>query len=82
MYGYINDIQLAITNLNTSMNADDTSICYHSHEITQLNEAINNDLYQLEKWLEGNNLSFKVVETCAMLTLHQAKVEGLAEPKP
>ena len=49
---YINDLPLAFTNSNTSMYADDTSICYHSHEITRLNEAINNDLYKLDKWLE------------------------------
>ena len=29
---YINDLPLAITNSNASMYADDTSICYHSHE--------------------------------------------------
>ena len=57
---YINDLPLAITNSNTSMYADDTSICYHSHEITRLNEAINNDLYKLEKWLEGNKLSLNL----------------------
>lgn len=55
------------------MYADDTSICYHSHEITQLNEAINNDLYKLEKWLEGNTLSLNVVKTRAMLIYTKQK---------
>ena len=49
------------------MYADDTSVCYHSYEITQLNEAINNDLYKLEKWLERNKLSLNVVKIRAML---------------
>ena len=41
-------------------------IC-HSHEIIQLNEAINNELYKVEKLLEGNKLSLNVVKTRAML---------------
>ena len=63
---YIDDLPLAITISNNSRYADDNSICYHSHEITQLNEAINNDLYKLEQWLEGNKLSLIVVKTRAM----------------
>ena len=59
------------------MYADDTSICYHSHEITQLNEAINNDLYKLEKWLEGNKLSLNVVKTRAMLISIKQKYKDL-----
>ena len=49
------------------MYAYDTSIFHQSHEITQLNEAITRDVYQLEKWWEGNKLSLNVVETSAML---------------
>ena len=74
---YINDLPLAITNSNTSMYADDTSICYHSHDITQLNEAINRDLYSLEKWLEGNKLSLNVVKTRAMLISTKQKYKAL-----
>jgi len=55
------------------MYADDTSACYHSHKIIQLNEAINNDLYKLEKWLEGNTLSLNVVKTRAMLIYTKQK---------
>ena len=72
---YINDLPLAITNSNTSMYADDTS--YHSHEITRLNEAINNDLYKLEKWLEGNKLSLTLVKTRAMLISTKQKCKAL-----
>ena len=59
------------------MYADDTSICYHSHEITRLNEAINNDLYKLEKWLEGNKLSLNLVKTRAMLISTKQKCKAL-----
>ena len=59
------------------MYADDTSICYHSHEITQLNEAISNDLYKLEKWLEGNKHSLNVVKTRAMLISTKQKHKEL-----
>ena len=74
---YVNDLPLAITNSNTSMYADDTSICYHSHEITLLNEAINNDLYKLEQWLEGNRLPLNLVKTRAMLISTKQKCKAL-----
>ena len=59
------------------MYAYDTSICYDSHEITHLNEAINDDLYKLEKWLEGNKLSLNVVKTRAMLVSTKQKYKAL-----
>ena len=74
---YINDLPLAKTNSNTSMYADDTSTCYHSHEVTQLNEAINNDNYKLEKWLDGNKLSLNVGTTHAMLISRKQKYKDL-----
>ena len=51
-------------------------IC-HSHEIIQLNEAINNELYKVEKLLEGNKLSLNVVKTCAMLISTKQKYKAL-----
>ena len=74
---YINDLPLVITNSNASMYADDTSICYHSHDITQVNEASNRDLYNLEKWLEGNKLSLHVVKTHVMLISTKQKYKAL-----
>ena len=35
--------------------------------LTQLNEAINRDLCNLEKWIEENKLSLTVVKSRAML---------------
>ena len=48
---------------NVSMYADDTSLCYQSHDMTRLNEAINSDLAKLDKWLQGNKLSLNVAKT-------------------
>ena len=46
---YINDLPQAVRKSNVSMYADDTSLCHQSSDITQLNEAINSDLAQLER---------------------------------
>ena len=64
---YINDLPLAVQDSTVSMYADDTSLCHQSHNLTQLNEAINNDLKQLDTWLKGNKLSLNVAKTHAML---------------
>ena len=61
------------------MYVDDTSICYHSHEINQLNEAINNDLNKLVKWLEGNKLSLNVIKTRTMLISTKQKYKALQD---
>ena len=74
---FFNDLQLAITNSNASMHADDTSICCHSHEITQLNETINNDLCKLEKWLEGYKFSWNMGTTREMLISTKQKCKDL-----
>ena len=50
-----------------SMYADDTSLCYQSHDMTRLNEAINSDLRKLDAWLQGNKLSLNVAKTHSML---------------
>ena len=49
------------------MYADDTSFCHYVLNMTQLNGAINNDLKQLDIWLQGNKLSLNVPETHSML---------------
>ena len=40
---YINNLQRAIQDSSVTMYADDTSLCHQSHDLTQLNEAINSD---------------------------------------
>ena len=64
---YINDLPQAVQNSTVSMYADDTSLCYQSSDINELNEAINNDLKQLDSWLQGNKLSLNVAKTNSML---------------
>ena len=49
------------------MYADDRSLCYQASDIETLNEAINNDLIQLEMMLKGNKLYLNVAKTNSML---------------
>ena len=64
---YINDLPQADHNSSVSMYADDTSLCYHSPDTTQLSKAINNDLIKLESWLKSNKLSLNAMKTQSML---------------
>ena len=70
---YINDLPQAVQNSTVSMCADDTSLGYQSSDIDQLNEAINNDLRQLDIWLQGNKLSINVAKTNSMLVSTKQK---------
>ena len=70
---YINDLPQAVQNSTVSMYADDTSLCYQSSDIDQLNEAINNDLKQLDIWLQGNKLSLNVARTNSMFVATKQK---------
>ena len=63
----INDLPQAVQDSSVTMYADDTSLCYQSHDSTQLNEDINSDLKKLVTWLEGNKLSLNVAKTHSML---------------
>ena len=64
---YINDLPQAVQDSTISMYADDTSLCYQSHDLTRLNQAINSDLQKLDTWLQGNKLSLNVAKTHSML---------------
>ena len=70
---YINDLPQAVLDSNVSMYADDTSLCYQSHDMTRLNEAINSDLAKLDTWLQGNKLSLNVAKTHSMLISSKQK---------
>ncbi len=69
---YINDLPRAIQDSSASMFADDSSLCYRSSDITQLNEVINNDLKSLDTWLQGNKLTPNVAKTLLLLLIHEA----------
>ena len=56
----INDLPQAVWGSTVSMYVDDTTLCHKSHDMTQLNKAINNDLKNLDNWLQGNKLSLNV----------------------
>ena len=58
---YINDLPCIMENSKVSMYADDTSLYYSSSDISQLNDALNEDLKKLDRWLKGNKLSLNVV---------------------
>ena len=70
---YINDLPQAIQDSVVSMYADDTSLCYQSSDMTQLSEAINNDLKILDTWLQGNKLTLNVAKTHSMLLCTKQK---------
>ena len=70
---YINDLPQAVLDSNVSMYADDTSLCYQSHDMIRLNEAINSDLAKLDTWLQGNKLSLNVAKTHSMLISSKQK---------
>ena len=59
------------------MYADDTSLCYQSHDLTRLNKAINSDLKKLDTWLQGNTLSLNVAKTHSMLISTKQKHNSL-----
>ena len=74
---YINDLPQAVQDSAVSMYADDTSLCYQSHDLTRLNEAINSDLKKLDTWLQGNKLSLNVAKTHSMLISSKQKQNSL-----
>ena len=74
---YINDLPQAVQDSSVTMYADDTSLCHQSHDLTQLNEAINSDLKKLETWLNGNKLSLNVAKTHSMLMSTKQKGSSL-----
>ena len=59
------------------MYADERSLCHQSSDIAQLNEAINSDLAQVEKWLKGNKRSLNVMKTHSMLISTKSKHKTL-----
>ena len=64
---YIKDLPHAIQNSAVSMYAEDTSLCYKTSDINNPNNAINNDLMQLDTWLKCNKLSLMLRKRIACL---------------
>ena len=59
------------------MYADDTSFSYMSRILTQLNEAMNDDLISLESLLTGNKISVNFAKTHTMLISSKSKQRAL-----
>ncbi len=74
---YINDLPFGVQNSTVSMYADDTSLYIQSKDITQLNEALNEDLESLDNWLKGNKLSLNVIKTQSMLMCTRPRLQAL-----
>ena len=68
---YINDLPQAVQNSTVSMYADDTSLCCQSSDINELNEAIDDDLKQLDIWLQGNKLSMLQKQNSMLVSTKQ-----------
>ena len=63
----INDLPYSIKNAKVSMYADDTSLALESDRISQLTEALNDDLKNLDLWLKGDKLSLNVAKTRSLV---------------
>ena len=64
---YINDLPYSVKNTKVSMYADDTNLALKSKNISQLTEALNDDLRNLHLWLKGNKLSLNVAKTQSLV---------------
>lgn len=60
----INDLRQAVQNAVVSMNANITSVCYQSSDISVLNDAINNNLKQLDTGFKAINLFKRCENKC------------------
>ena len=64
---YVNDLPFALKKAHATMYADDTTICYSSDNIEDLNAVVNAELTCLNDWLRGNKLSLSIIKTQAMV---------------
>ena len=64
---YVNDLPFALKKGHATMYADDTTICYSSDNIDDLNAVVNAELTRLNDWLRGNKLSLSIIKTQTMV---------------
>ena len=72
---YINDMPHHVG--SSVIATDDTTLCYQSPDINILNDAINNDLIQLDNWLKGNKLSLNVAKTNSILASTKQSIRAI-----
>ena len=61
------------------MYADDTSICYSSSSLVDIDQTLNSELNDLKLWLQGNKLSLNVLKTQAMVVGSQPKIKKITD---
>ena len=64
---YINDIKKALKYCDIKLFADDTLIYIHGKDINILTERINEDLAQIEIWMNENDLKLNTTKTKVMI---------------
>ncbi len=64
---FINDMPDVISKCNMEMYADDTLMYAHGTDLDKLKNILNNDLKQLEQWLQRNKMKVNVAKTKVML---------------
>ena len=75
---YISDLPEAVQCPTVSMYADNTSLCFKSKDISQLNRAMNRDLEDLDSWLKGNKFSLNIVKTQSVLFTTRSRHQALS----
>ena len=64
---YINDLPNCMNDGLARMYADDTNITFHSHDLSELEDAMNAELINLNTWLQSNKLSLNIAKTELMV---------------
>ena len=72
---YINDLPQCLANSEPNIYADDTSLTNNEKDLAALENKVNRDLFNIEKWLYANILQLDTVKTKCMIiaTPHRLK---------
>ena len=76
---YINDLNLALKNSKVTMHTDDTSICFSSGSVDDINRALNEDLENLKIWLECKKLSINLLKIQGMFVATSRQLQRLKQ---
>ena len=61
------------------MYADDTNITFHSHDLSELEDAMNAELINLNTWLQSNKLSLNIAKTELMVIGSRQRLATFSE---
>ena len=76
---YINDLPNCLKQTQASMFADDTNISTFGSSLPEIENKINNDLYNVNSWLETNKLTLNAKKTEFMLIASKRKLTQFTE---